>query len=300
MNRNDKPLWSWPERSGIYSLMGILNVTPDSFYDGGRHYQVSLTSEGKHIDLAVEHGLAMLKAGARYLDIGGESSRPGAEPVSLDEELNRVIPVIKQLSELAPEAVISIDTTKPQVAARALDSGARIINDISGLSNPEMREVAARYQAGVVIMHMRGTPKTMQTGDLSTPDIVKYVWSWLRDAAHQAVSSGISPSQIAIDIGIGFGKTVDQNISILKDLKRFTELGYPLLVGVSRKSMIGAITGAPTQHRLPGSVAAIVEARRRGGDIFRVHDVAESAQALAVSDAICRGSSTVWMGGDQC
>jgi len=277
--------------------MGILNVTPDSFYDGGQYYQVSDKPEGKRIDHAVQHGLAMLEAGARYLDIGGESSRPGADPISVEEELDRVIPVIKQLSEQAPEAVISIDTMKPQVAAHALASGARIINDISGLSNPQMREVATDYRAGVVMMHMRGTPKTMQKGDLSAPHLVSQVWSWLRDAAHQAISSGVSPSQIALDIGVGFGKTVDQNVSLLSELKRFTELGYPLLVGVSRKSMIGAITGAAAQDRLPGSVAAMIEARRRGGSIFRVHDVAESAQALAVSEAICRGSSALWTGG---
>ena len=295
---HDEPLWSWPEHTGTYSLMGVLNVTPDSFFDGGAYYKLSDSSgrpshkslagtrANQLIDHAVNHALDMLKSGAKYIDVGGESSRPGAEAITLDEELARVIPVIEELSLRAPEAVISIDTVKPLVAQRALECGAKIINDINGLSDPQMRQVAAHYKAGVVIMHMRGVPKTMQEGDLSAADIVEEVWTWLHDAANRALASSLTPAQIALDVGIGFGKTVEQNLSLLRGLGRFTKLGYPLLVGVSRKSMIGAITGATTQDRLPGSLAAMIEARRRGGAIFRVHDVSESAQALAVSEAI--------------
>lgn len=272
--------------------MGVLNVTPDSFYDGGRYYEGhdahihSSELREAWVQRAVERGVQLFDEGARYIDIGGESSRPGADPVSIEEELARVIPVIEQLSQRLPEAVISIDTVKPEVASEALRCGASVINDIRGLRDPRLREVAAEARAGVVIMHMRGTPKTMQEGDLSSADIVSDVYQGLKESATRAVESGIAPQSIALDIGVGFGKTVMQNLSLLHALDHFLALGYPLLVGVSRKSMIGALTGASTAERLPGSLAAIVEARRRGASIFRVHDVAESDQALKVAEAI--------------
>lgn len=289
-----RPRWAWPKYSRVgeasYGLMGVLNVTPDSFYDGGAYYKAtahpSARPQAVWVDRAIKRGVAMFQAGARYIDVGGESSRPGADPVSVEEERSRVIPVIQGLSAALPNAVISIDTVKPEIADEAILSGARVINDISGLSNPEMRSIATRHHAGVVIMHMRGTPKTMQEGDLSAADIVEVVYHALREAAERALADGLTPAQIALDIGIGFGKTVQQNIDLLAGLERFLDLGYPLLVGASRKSMIGAITGAPVESRLPGSLAALIEARRRGASIFRVHDVAESAQALQVSEAI--------------
>ena len=181
MKSNSKPLWSWPERGDRYSLMGVVNVTPDSFFDGGHVYQPGSSStsasEMPHVELGVKHALKMLNAGAHYIDIGGESSRPGATPVSLEEELARVIPVIQVLSARAPEAVISIDTVKPKVAEQALNAGARIINDINGLRDPEMREVAARYRAGVVIMHMRGVPETCR--EVTLAHLISWVMSGL-------------------------------------------------------------------------------------------------------------------------
>jgi dihydropteroate synthase len=238
------------------------------------------------IEHVVTRAVEMWSAGARYLDIGGESSRPGAEPVSVDEELERVIPVISAVHARLPEAIISIDTVKPQVAASAIDHGARVINDISGLRSPEMREVAAHYRAGVVMMHMRGEPRTMQQGDLSSPDLVGDLLRWFESALNLSIKSGIKHEQIAIDVGIGFGKTLEQNLTLLRELKRFQVFEAPLLVGVSRKSMIGALCGVDVVDRLPGSLAALLEARRRGASVFRVHDISESAQALTVAEAI--------------
>ncbi|MAD60122.1 MAG: dihydropteroate synthase [Myxococcales bacterium] len=276
-----EPLWSWPELiRSRKSLMAVLNVTPDSFYDGGQHQM---------IENACQQALNWVEQGALYIDIGGESSRPGAEPVSTQEELDRVLPVINELISINPELVISIDTVKPKVADACLKAGAKIVNDIRGLRDPKMRAVVAEHQAGAVIMHMRGVPKTMQKGDLSSKDITTETYNWLKQRLDDCLIDGIPLQHIALDIGIGFGKTLAQNLKLIKDLDRFSSLACPLLVGASRKSFIGAIDGSSAVDRLPGSLSAIVEASRRGGNIFRVHDVAESKQALWVAESIVLG-----------
>ncbi len=282
------PLWRWPETtSQRVSLMGILNVTPDSFYDGG---QFDHSRSETFVDLATERGLTLIEEGALYIDVGGESSRPGAAPVSIEEELERVIPVIERLISAEPSAVISVDTVKPKVAEAALDAGAKILNDIRGLRDPLLREIVADRRAGVVIMHMRGTPQTMQRGDLSSQDVVEETYRWLNDQLERSISAGIELDRIAIDIGVGFGKTVEQNLQLIYHLERFKALSPSLLIGASRKSFIGAITGASAENRLPGSLATLVEARRRGGNIFRVHDVMASRQALWIDSSLQSGS----------
>ncbi len=274
-------LWTWPELAwGRKSLMAVLNVTPDSFYDGGKHHLV---------EQACQQALNCLEQGALYIDIGGESSRPGSDQVSTQEELDRVLPVVEALMAIKPDIIISIDTVKAKVADYCLKAGAKIVNDIRGLRDPDMRAVVAKYKAGAVIMHMRGTPKTMQTGDLSSDDITIDTYHWLQQRLNECLSDGISLEQIALDIGIGFGKTLAQNLKLIKDLDHFSSLACPLLVGASRKSFIGAIDGSSTTDRLPGSLSTIVEASRRGGNIFRVHDVAESRQALWVAESIALG-----------
>ena len=279
--KSRNPLWVWPELSqSRKSLMAVLNVTPDSFYDGGQH---------QIVEHACQQALNWVNQGALYIDIGGESSRPGADPVSIQEELDRVLPVVEQLISINPNIVISIDTIKPKVADFCLKAGARIVNDIRGLRDPEMRATVAKHQAGAVIMHMRGVPKTMQKGDLSSKDIVKETYEWLQQRINDCLIDGIPLQQLALDIGIGFGKTLAQNLKLIKDLNRFAGLGCPLLVGASRKSFIGAIDGSSTADRLPGSLSTIVEASHRGGNIFRIHDVAESKQALWIAESIALG-----------
>lgn len=270
-----RPLWSWPRDER--ALMAIINVTPDSFYDGGVR---SSTAR------AIDDGVAMWAAGARYLDVGGESSRPGAEPVSEAEELRRVLPVIEGLVKRAPEAVISIDTVKPNVARRAVEAGARVINNIRGGRDPEMREVMASTQAGVVLMHMRGAPKTMQQGDLSSADISAEVCAWLKARAALCEAEGVAREAIMLDPGIGFGKTPQQNLELIARLPELANLGYPVLLALSRKSYIGALTGAPAEERLAGTIASYVYAALKGPQLWRVHDVREAQQALTLLTAL--------------
>jgi dihydropteroate synthase len=257
--------------------MGILNVTPDSFFDGGAHDTLST---------AILKATQLEQAGAQYIDIGGESSRPGAEPVSLDEERRRVIPVVRELVERMPTVTLSIDTVKPQIAEEALSLGAHVINDIRGLRDADMIDVAARSACGVVLMHMRGAPLTMQSGDLSSEDIVEEIKRWLSDRIEACLAAGIAAESIMIDPGIGFGKTVAQNLELIDRLHELIELGYPLLFGASRKSFIGALTGAPPSDRLYGSIAANVIATVRGARVLRVHDVHEMSAALKVTEGI--------------
>ena len=268
-------LWSWPRAER--ALMAVVNVTPDSFYDGGVR---SSTLE------AVRDGVKMWEAGAKYLDVGGESSRPGASPVSELEELRRVIPVVAGLREALPEAVISIDTVKPEVAYQAINAGAQVINDIQGMRAPEMRQVATESGAGVVMMHMRGRPETMQEGDLSSSDIVSEVRDWLLERVEDCLSAGISAERLALDPGIGFGKTPEQNLELIARLSTLEATGYPVVLGVSRKSYIGALTGADASHRLPGTLASCVFAGVFGSQIWRVHDVREARQALTLLEAL--------------
>ncbi len=238
-------------------LMGILNVTPDSFSDGGRYSTATL---------AVQRALEMVKEGASVIDIGGESSRPGAKPVSVQTELKRVIPVIKALQKKS-RIPISIDTYKPEVADAALKAGATWINDISGLRDPAMRRLVARHRCTVIIMH------NSRYRDV-VPDIKKFFQTQIAVAK----KADIQKKQIVLDPGIGFGKTVQQNVAILKNLSKLKQLGYPTLVGASRKSFIGKLTGADVDHRLPGTLAAHMVAVKNGATWLRVHDVAEHQQ----------------------
>ncbi len=260
--------------------MGVLNVTPDSFSDGGNSLDV---------DTAVEHARKMAGAGADIIDIGGESTRPGAVPVSAEEELRRVVPVVERLRD----SVISVDTTKSVVAERALAAGARIVNDISALRfDPRMVDVVRDTGAGVVLMHMQGTPQTMQQ-DPRYDDVVAEVTSFLVERIAFAVSQGLKKSQIAVDPGIGFGKTVEHNLQLLARLGEFGSLGCPVVVGTSRKSFLGkvlAATGArragEADARLWGTAATVAWAIAQGARVVRVHDVAEMSDVVRMVEAI--------------
>jgi len=251
--------------------MGVLNVTPDSFYDGGRHFSVPA---------AVDRGLQLVGEGADILDIGGESSRPGARSLSAAEEQQRVLPVLEALRRQT-DIPLSIDTWKPETARAAMLAGAEIINDISGLRNPEMVAVAADTDAAVVAMHMRGYPWNMQELPPST-DILSEIKTFFSEI----LKLPLKKHKIILDPGIGFGKTVRDNLLILNRLENVKRLECPLLVGASRKSFIGKITGLPADNRLPGSLAAAVLATVKGADIIRCHDVAATRQAVAVTAAI--------------
>ena len=257
-------------------IMGIVNVTPDSFYDGGRRLD-----PGK----AVAHGLAMAASGADMIDIGGESSRPGAEPVSEAGELARVIPVIESLRKQTA-VPISIDTCKSNVAHAALDAGADIVNDISALRfDAAMISLVAQEKVPVILMHMQGTPRTMQA-EPRYQDVVREVRDFLATQLYEALDAGVAPQAIVIDPGIGFGKNLEHNLQLLRGLAVLAALGQPLLVGVSRKTFIGKILHLEPDQRLEGSLAAAVAAVLGGANILRVHDVAESAKAARIADAI--------------
>jgi len=259
------------ERSKI---VGILNVTPDSFSDGGKFFDR---------EAAVLRAKEMVTEGADMIDVGGESSRPGSEPVSEEEELRRVIPVIERLVKEI-QIPISIDTYKPGVAKRALQAGAKIINDITGLTNPEMRKVVGEAKAPVILMHMQGKPKTMQENPVYS-DVVSDIKEFFKTQIDLAKESGIT--EIILDPGIGFGKTLEHNLTILKHLSEFTDLGFPILVGPSRKAFIGTLTGnLPALERLEGTLSALVIARMNGASYVRVHDVKEARRALQIADAI--------------
>jgi dihydropteroate synthase len=258
-------------------VMGILNVTPDSFSDGGKF---------SDSETAVAHGLAMERAGADFIDIGGESTRPGAVPVPLEEELRRVVPVIAALAPQLTTAVISIDTYKSEVARQALAAGARVVNDISGLRfDPELKTVVARQNVPVILMHIKGTPRDMQKSPVYG-DVVKELAVYLRESMELGARAGIPRENMVIDPGIGFGKTREHNLQILKRLAEFSALGAPMLVGVSRKSFIGLTLDLPVTERLAGSLAAAAVAVQNGAHIVRAHDVAETVRAVKVVDAI--------------
>jgi dihydropteroate synthase len=266
--------------------MGILNATPDSFSDGGKFI---------HRGRALERALEMVEEGAGILDIGGESSRPGADPVPLDEELRRTIPLIEQIRKHS-DIPISIDTTKAEVAREALRAGADIINDISALSDdPEMAEVAAESRAGLILMHRKGTPKTMQKNP-AYRDVVKTVRESLEERILFATRSGIAPEQIVLDPGIGFGKTTNHNLELLRSIREWTAEGrFPLLIGASRKNFIGEICRRPDpQEREAGSLAVAVWSRALGAQILRVHRVIDTCDALAVLDTLTEGKSLCW------
>lgn len=257
-------------------VMGIVNVTPDSFSDGGR----SAT-----LDDAVEQGIRLVREGAAILDIGGESSRPGAEPVTLEEELRRVVPVVEALATRL-DVPISVDTTKAEVARQALRAGAAIVNDISALSSDrELAQVVVEAGAGIVLMHMQGTPRTMQL-DPQYNDVVAEVVTYLEERIAWAESQGIRRAQIAIDPGIGFGKTTAHNLLILQNIERFANLGCAVLVGTSRKRLLGDLTGRPVKEREAATVVSSLAAGIGGANVVRVHDVAPMADAIKVWTAI--------------
>jgi dihydropteroate synthase len=264
--------------AGAPVVMGILNVTPDSFSDGGSY---------PRRESAIAAGLAMIAAGAGIVDVGGESTRPGAEPVPVTEEADRVVAVVRALAERG--ACVSVDTRHAEVAAAAVAAGAAVVNDVTGFSDPEMVRVAAESNAGLVVMHMRGEPRTMQA-DPVYADVVGEVACYLAQQADTLRRVGIDTECIALDPGIGFGKTTAHNLALLGRLGELVALGYPVLVGASRKRFIGEITGvAEPRERVAGSVAAALAAVERGALIVRVHDVPETVQALAVEAAIQDG-----------
>ena len=260
--------------------MGIVNVTPDSFSEHGLNFNRSD---------AVDAGLKMFDEGADLLDIGGESTRPGADPVSIEEELRRVVPVIEVLA--AKGIALSIDTRKAAVAKVALSAGALIVNDVTALGDPEMASVCASTGCFLCLMHMQGAPQTMQANP-TYDDVVSEVLQFLLDRACLAEQSGIAGEKVWIDPGIGFGKTPMHNLLLLNSLSRLAESGYPVLIGVSRKSSIGVFAGGATvEHRLPGTLAAQVLAQAFGVRVIRAHDVGEARQAIDVAAAILRPSS---------
>lgn len=260
-------------------VMGVLNVTPDSFSDGGRY-----VDPGR----AVAHALQMLDEGADIIDVGGESTRPGAREVSVGMEIERTVPLIARIRAQAPGAVVSIDTTKAPVARAALEAGAQMVNDISGLGfDAAIADVAAEFGASLVLMHMQGTPRTMQAAPHYT-DVVKEVIAFLDERATRAIEAGVSADRIIVDPGFGFGKALEHNLEILRRLDEFTALGYPVLVGTSRKSFIGAITGRPATERVHGTAATVAIAALRGASIVRVHDVAAMVDVVRVVDAAAK------------
>jgi dihydropteroate synthase len=262
-------------------IMGILNVTPDSFSDGGKYDQPKA---------AIEHALAMEQAGADLIDLGGESTRPGSEEPSASEELNRILPVLEGLRGKL-KIPISVDTRRSAIAELAICAGAQIINDVSGLkSDPRIAEVAAKHGVPLILMHMRGEPRTMQKGPFAR-DVMKDVAQGLRDSAAKARKAGVAMSQIILDPGIGFGKSPSQNYELVQKLPRLAELGYPLLVGTSRKGFLGATLArdgkhAPPDERLWGTAATVTASILGGAHIVRVHDVAEMVQVVRVADCI--------------
>ena len=262
-------------------IMGVLNVTPDSFSDGSKFYNE---------EHAIEHALRMERAGADLIDIGAESTRPGSEGISAEEEWKRLMPVLGGLRRLL-KIPISIDTQKAEVAETALDAGAELINDISGLkSDPRIAEVAARHRVPLILMHMRGEPRTMQKGSFAR-DAMKDILQGLRRSAAIARKSGVAKSQIVLDPGIGFGKSFAQNYEVLQKLPQLAKLGYPLLVGTSRKGFLGATLArdgkpAPPEERIWGTAATVTASILNGAHIVRVHDVAEMAQVARVADCV--------------
>lgn len=255
-------------------LMGVVNVTPDSFSDGGLYLDAGA---------AIAHGRELAEQGAEILDVGGESTRPGAEEVSAEEEMARVVPVIRGLADVA---TVSIDTSKLSVAKAALDAGASIVNDVTALRHdPEIAGLCAERGAGLVLMHMQGEPRTMQANPIYK-DVVDDVKAFLAERLAVAVDAGVAEEKIWLDPGIGFGKTLEHNLELLRRLGELRELGRPLVVGTSRKSFLGKIDGSAVDDRIGGTLGSSVLAAAEGADVLRVHDVAETAQAMKMSAAI--------------
>jgi dihydropteroate synthase len=257
------------------AIMGVVNVTPDSFYEGSRHLEPAR---------AIDTALGLVDEGADIIDIGGESTRPGGREVAARVELDRVLPVIERVRARS-DVLVSVDTKKTTVAERALAAGADIINDVSALSDTGMAELAARARAGVVLMHMRGTPETMQHEPVYD-DVVADVKAYLCDAIARAEAAGVSADSILVDPGIGFGKTVEHNLMLLRKLAALTELGKPVLVGTSRKSFIGRLLASPSAERIFGTAGSVAASVMNGASVVRVHDVGEMSDVVRVVDAI--------------
>jgi dihydropteroate synthase len=259
-------------------IMGVLNVTPDSFSDGGKFLDT---------DAALRQAEKMIGDGADIIDVGGESTRPFSKPVDESIETKRVVPVISAIAARF-KVVISIDTCKAVVAKASLDAGAQVINDVSALRfDPDMGKVVAAEKAGLVLMHMKGIPQNMQENPEYT-DVISEIKRFLADAVERARASGVGPSNILVDPGIGFGKRLEHNLRILRELSAFKELGRPVLVGTSRKSFIGSILDAPVDRRLIGTIAAIVISVMNGASVVRVHDVKEAREAISIADSVVR------------
>lgn len=258
--------------TGRPALMGVLNVTPDSFSDGGRYLS---------IEAGVERGEELVEHGASIVDVGGESTRPGADPVSVDEEIDRTVPVVRALADRLPVPV-SIDTRKPKVAQAAIDAGAEMINDVGGLQRtPELSELASKHDLPVVAMHMQGTPQNMQD-EPSYDDVRRDVFSFLRTSMNNAVNAGLERSDVFLDPGIGFGKSLTHNLKLVKHAHEFRSLGGPVLLGTSRKSFIGEILDVPVDQRVEGTAASLAGPALTGVEMFRVHDVREMYRFLKV------------------
>ncbi|QDT95792.1 dihydropteroate synthase [Gimesia aquarii] len=274
------PVWKCGSKSIPFSrlplLMGILNVTPDSFSDGG---------EAIELDSAVKKGLQLVQEGADILDVGGESTRPGAESVSLDEELRRVIPAIKALSAQT-QVPISIDTTKAEVARQAIQAGATIINDISGFTfDQDMIPLALETRAGLICMHIQGTPQTMQKNP-EYQNVVTDIKAWFGERLQILLEAGIEQDRIVLDPGLGFGKNAEHNLDILSNIRDFKELGFPVLIGHSRKRFLSKLLNRSVEERLAGTIGVSLALAEQSVDILRIHDVAANRDALSAWDAI--------------
>ena len=258
-------------------IMGIVNVTPDSFSDGGKY---------NTLESAFDHSLKLVEEGADIIDVGGESSRPGSSSITLNEELDRTLPLIIKIRTNFPDIIISIDTTKSRVAEQAILSGANIINDISGLSNDKnMAKVAFKYNVSVVIMHMQGNPKTMQNNP-SYGDLIGQIKIFFEDQIQLATNTGIQKDRIILDPGIGFGKSFEDNFKLINQLDKFCKLGFPILIGPSRKSFIGLALNEGIENRLEGTAAAVTSGIIRGARIVRVHDVKQIKKVVKITDLI--------------
>jgi dihydropteroate synthase len=282
MKADTEKILQWPNGKLDFSegclIMGILNVTPDSFSDGGEFFDT---------EKAIQHGIEMVSQGAAIIDIGGESTRPGSQPVSTKEQISRVTPVIKSLHEKL-EIPISIDTFNIEVAKAALDAGAAMINDITSLSDQRMGELAAEYEVPIILMHMQGTPATMQKEPVYK-NVVQEVLEFLLERAGFAEKAGVPKERIFIDPGIGFGKTLEHNLELLRNLNKFVATGYRVLVGTSRKNFIGKITGKTIpSERIFGTAATVAHCDASGVSIIRVHDVPQMSDVIKITNALLK------------
>ena len=283
VNPENRSQWWWQVKDKRLNLgnrtwiMGILNTTPDSFSDGGLYNQR---------DRAIDRGLQLLSEGADIIDIGGESTRPGSEPISAAEEIDRVVPVISEIHHQSPEALISVDTSKAIVAKLALEAGAVIVNDVTGgRGDEDMGSIVASYGAGFVVMHMQGSPRTMQSSP-HYENVVEEVRSYFIEQLQPLSSLGIADEQLVFDPGIGFGKSLEHNVTLLQELRQLTINDRPLLLGVSRKRWLGELTGRTVENRLAASLGGLAACIQGGAKIMRVHDVIESCDVARIIDSI--------------